>query len=125
MLFRSAAVGFDPWGATQLATGLQNDGVTMIEVRQGFRTLSEPSKKLEALILSRKLRHPDQPLLNWAISNVTIAQDPAGNIKPDKESSTERIDPVAALVTALAVWMFRGDQQVRESVYETKGLEWL
>jgi len=120
-------VAFDPWGATQLATGLLREGVPMIEVRQGFRSLSEPSKKLEALVLSKKLRHPDNPLLNWAVSNTVIDQDTdaAGNIKPSKASSTERIDPVAALVSALAGWMFQGEEHTAPSIYETKELEWL
>lgn len=123
--FDVVAVGFDPWGATHLATNLRDAGVPMGEVRQGYRTLSEPSKKLEALVLSQKLRHPDNPLLNWAVSNVCIEQDPAGSIKPSKAASTERIDPVAALVTAIAAWMFAGEQQTGPSVYETKGIEWL
>jgi phage terminase large subunit-like protein len=99
----------------------------MIEVRQGFRSLSEPSKKLEALVLSKKLRHPDNPLLNWAVSNTVIDQgtDAAGNIKPSKAASTERIDPVAALISALAGWMFQGEEHMGPSVYETKGIEWL
>jgi phage terminase large subunit-like protein len=120
-------VAFDPWGATQLATGLLREGVPMIEVRQGFRSLSEPSKKLEALVLSKKLRHPDNPLLNWAVSNTVIDQgtDAAGNIKPSKAASTERIDPVAALISALAGWMFQGEEHMGPSVYETKGIEWL
>lgn len=118
-------VAYDPWGATQLATGLDREGVPMVEVRQGFRSLSEPSKKLEALVLSKKLRHPDNPLLNWAVSNTVIDQDPAGNIKASKEASTERIDPVAALISALAGWMFQGEEHMGPSVYETKGIEWL
>jgi phage terminase large subunit-like protein len=89
----------------------------MLEVRQGFRTLSEPCKRLEALVVSRKIRHPDNQLLNWAVSNTITDADPAGNLKISKSSSTERIDPVAALVTALATWLHQRDQG-GPSVYE-------
>lgn len=110
-------IGYDPWNATQLASGLFTEGVPMLEVRQGFRTLSEPCKRLEALVVSRKIRHPDNQLLNWAVSNTITDADPAGNLKVSKSSSTERIDPVAALVTALATWLHQRDQG-GPSVYE-------
>lgn len=110
-------IGYDPWNATQLASGLFTEGVPMLEVRQGFRTLSEPCKRLEALVVSRKIRHPDNQLLNWAVSNTITDADPAGNLKISKSSSTERIDPVAALVTALATWLHQRDQG-GPSVYE-------
>jgi len=118
------AVGYDPWGATQLATQLFAEGVPMIEVRQGYRTLSEPAKRLEALVLGRKLRHNDNHLLNWAVSNCVLDIDPAGNVKPSKQSSTERIDPLAALVTALATWLHQKTDS-GPSVYEERNIEWV
>jgi phage terminase large subunit-like protein len=118
------ALGFDPWNATQLSTQLYGEGVPMLEVRQGYRTLSEPSKKLEALVVSRKIRHPDSQLLNWAISNVVCDQDPAGNLKPSKASSTERIDPAAALVTALATWLHQ-KVDTGPSIYEERDITWV
>lgn len=93
-------VAFDPWQATQMAIKLQEDGFTCVEIRQGFASLSEPTKELEKLVVSRKLRHGGHPVLRWAASNVAVSTDPAGNVKPDKAKSTERIDPIAALVNA-------------------------
>lgn len=100
--FEIAEIGYDPFNATQMALQLSDDGFTMVEVRQGFMTLSEPAKELEALSLSRALRHGGDPVLRWAVGNVAVEQDPAGNIKPSKKKSTERIDPVASLVNAIA-----------------------
>jgi len=117
--FRFRVVGYDPWNATQLALQLQSDGMQMVEVRQGYRTLSEPTKRFEALVLGHRLRHPGNPVLDWCISNVHCDMDPAGNVKPSKARSTERIDPVVATVTALAVAM--GDQS-GVSVYSERGL---
>jgi phage terminase large subunit-like protein len=117
-------IGYDPWNATHLASGLYTEGVPMLEVRQGFRTLSEPCKRLEALVTSRNIRHPDNCLLNWAVSNTVVDQDPAGNLKPSKSSSTERIDPLAALVTALATWVHQREEH-GPSVYEERTITWV
>lgn len=95
-------VAFDPWNATGLITQLQDDGATCVEVRQGFASLSAPAKELEKLVTARQLRHGGHPVLAWCAANVVVRQDPAGNLKPDKAKSTERIDGVIALVTALA-----------------------
>lgn len=124
--FRVRRIAYDPWSATQMATQLADEGLPMGEVRQGYRSLSEPSKKLEGLILQRKLRHGGNPLLAWSVSCACIEVDPAGNIKPSKRTSTERIDPIAALVTAIAGWMYGGEQS-GPSVYEEPGkaIEWV
>ena len=110
-----------------MATQLAHEGLPMGEVRQGFRSLSEPSKKLEGLILQRKLRHGGNPLLAWSVSCACVEIDPAGNCKPSKRASTERIDPLAALVTALAGWMYGGGEQSGPSIYEEPGkaIEWV
>jgi len=100
--FDLKTIGFDPWNATDLITRLQEqDGFTCVAVRQGFATLSAPSKALEAAILSKRLRHNGHPILRWCIGNVALETDAAGNIKPSKKDSTERIDGVVALVVAI------------------------
>jgi phage terminase large subunit-like protein len=125
--FKVRRIAYDPWSATQMATELADEGLPMGEVRQGYRSLSEPSKKLESLILTRKLRHGGNPLLAWAVSCACVEIDPAGNLKPSKRASTERIDPLAALVTALAGWMYGGGEQTGPSIYEEPGkaIEWV
>lgn len=95
-------LGFDPWNATDLIGRLEKqDGITCLKVRQGFATLSAPSKTLENSILSKRLRHDGHPVLRWNISNLSVESDAAGNIKPSKELSTERIDGAYALIMAL------------------------
>lgn len=98
---------FDPWNATQLSTELQEDGIPMVEMRQGFASLSAPSKEFLRLILSGGLAHGGNPVLRWMADNVTARQDPAGNIKPDKARSTGRIDGIAASVMAIGRAMLR------------------
>jgi len=95
-------VAFDPWNATDLVTRLQEqDGFTCVPMRQGFVSLSAPTKALETAVLGRRLRHDGHPVLRWCVSNVSVESDPAGNLKPSKKVSTERIDGVVALIMAI------------------------
>lgn len=94
-------IAFDPWNATDLVTRLQGDGFPCVPIRQGFAQLSAPTKALEKAILSKALRHDGHAVLRWTVGNVAIETDAAGNLKPSKKLSTERIDPVVALVMAV------------------------
>jgi phage terminase large subunit-like protein len=100
--FSLQMIAFDPWNATDLVTRLQQqDGLPCVQMRQGFPSLSAPTKALEQAILGRRLRHDGQPVLRWNVSNVAVESDPAGNLKPSKTKSTERIDGVVALIMAV------------------------
>lgn len=100
--FELKILAYDPWNATDLIARLEKlDGIPCVKVRQGFGSLSPPTKSLEAAILSRKLRHDGHPVLRWNIANASTEGDAAGNVKLSKELSTERIDGAVALVMAL------------------------
>lgn len=96
-------VGFDPWSAVQLSVQLESELGTgvMVPVRQGFATLSAPAKLLETLVARGELNHGGHPVLAYMADNVVLETDSGGNIKPSKKRSTQRIDGIAALVTAL------------------------
>jgi phage terminase large subunit-like protein len=94
-------VAYDPWNATELVKQLERDGFVCVPMRQGFASLSAPTKALETAILARQLRHDGDPILRWNVGNVAIEQDAAGNLKPSKRVSTERIDGVVALIMAV------------------------
>lgn len=118
--YKLVECAFDPWNATQLTTQLaEQDGLKMIQVRQGYQSLSAPSKELEKLVVSGRLHHGGHPIARWAAANVTLRTDPNGNIAPDKAKSTGRIDPIVALIMALS----RAVANVAPgSVYEHRGL---
>jgi len=82
--------------------------------------MSPPMKELERLILEHKLAHGNNPVLTWMADNLVVRQDPAGNLKPDKEKSTERIDGMVALVMALDRALRH--EAPKKSVYEERGL---
>jgi hypothetical protein len=97
-LFQVREISYDPWNATHIALRLQEEGAAMVEFRQGFRSMAAPTRELEKLIVSQKLAHGGNPVTRWMASNVAVAQDPAGNLKPAKHKSTERIDGIVALI---------------------------
>lgn len=114
-------LAFDRWGATQLMLEMQSDGLNVELCGQGFASMSAPSKEVERLVIGGTLRHPDNAVLNWCASNVAVEMDAAGNIKPSKKKSTERIDGMVALV--MAVWSAsRNAIGPCGSVYESRGL---
>jgi phage terminase large subunit-like protein len=94
---------FDPYNATHLANDLQKDGYTIVEARQGVRTLSEPTKLLREMISQGKVVHDGSPLLTWCLGNAKTEQDNNENVKLSKKnaSDTRRIDLASAVVNAM------------------------
>lgn len=100
-------IAYDPWNITDLITRLGGKGYNCVPVRQGYATLSPPTKEIEKDVRSHTLLHGGHAVLRWMASNVTTTQDPAGNIKPDKEKSTEKIDGIVAGIMARDRWLRR------------------
>jgi phage terminase large subunit-like protein len=94
-------VGIDRWNAAWMTPKLQAEGIEVVEVGQGFASLTAPAKQVEADIAAGFVHHDGNPVLSWMVANASAAQDAAGNIKPDKDKSNERIDGVAAWVDAV------------------------
>ena len=94
-------IAYDRWGAAQLVTDLQEDGATLIPMGQGVASMSAPTKELERLVVNSRIRHGGHPVLRWMAGNVAVEQDAAGNLKPSKKVSTERIDGIVALIMGL------------------------
>ncbi len=104
---RIREIAIDRWNSTQLATQLQGDGFEVIGFGQGFASMTAPTKELEALVLSGRIRHGGNAVLRWMAGNVSVEQDAAGNLKPSKKKSTEKIDGIVALVMALGRAMIK------------------
>lgn len=107
--FQCKGLAFDPWNATQVAIHLQNEGLSCVEFRQGYRSMAAPSKEIERLFTSGQLEHGNHPVLEWMFTNACYRKDPAGNIKPDKESAAEKIDGVVAAV--MGIGLMRADNE--------------
>lgn len=120
-LYDVREVAYDPWNATQLSIELMGDGINMVEMRQGFASLSGPSKELLRLVLSQGVAHGGNAVLRWMADNTAARQDPAGNVKPDKAKSTGRIDGIVASVMAIGR-AAAADPTGGKSIYEERGV---
>lgn len=95
------AILFDRWGATKIIKEMEDMGLTVLEFGQGFASMSPPSKEMEKLVLQKKIIFPDNPALKWCFANVIVETDAAGNLKPSKKRSREKIDMVVSSIMAL------------------------
>ena len=114
-------IAFDRWGAVQMVQNLEGMGFTVVPFGQGFKDMSPPTKELMKLTLEKKIAHGGHPVLRWMADNIFIRTDPAGNIKADKEKSTEKIDGVIALIMALDR-AIRCGNDTSASVYDERGI---
>lgn len=112
-------IAFDRWGAVQMVQNLEGLGFTVVPFGQGYKDMSPPTKELMKISLEGKIAHGEHPVLSWMMDNVYVRTDPAGNIKPDKEKSTEKIDGVVALIMALDRAIRK---EIKENVYEKRGM---
>ncbi len=100
--FRIESLAFDRYLANQLTTRLlDHHGLPVVGFGQGYLSMSGPSKELEKLVVGHTLAHGNNPVARWMAGCVSVRVDPAGNVKPDKSTSTSRIDGIVALVMAL------------------------
>jgi phage terminase large subunit-like protein len=114
-------IAFDRWGAVQMVQNLEGMGFTVVPFGQGFKDMSPPTKELMKLVLEERVAHGGHPVLRWMMDNIFIRTDPAGNIKPDKEKSTEKIDGAVATVMALDRAIRHQGENIN-SVYDERGL---
>ncbi|WNO78754.1 terminase TerL endonuclease subunit [Streptococcus suis] len=119
-IYHIKEIAYDRWNATQMVQNLEGIGLTMVPFGQGYKDMSPPSKELYKLMMEGKIQHGGHPVLKWMGQNVVMRQDPAGNIKPDKEKSVEKIDGIVALIMGL-------DRCIRHqtdegSIYDERGI---
>jgi len=115
--FNIIDVGFDRWGSAQVYQQAEKAGMLMVQVGQGYQSMSAPMKELERMIVSGLIAHGDNPVLTWMAHNLVAMRDPAGNLKPDKRRSREKIDGMVALIMALDR-ATRHDPDAGRSVYD-------
>ncbi|QGG47341.1 terminase large subunit [Heliorestis convoluta] len=112
---------YDRWGATQMSQNLEAMGFTVVPFRQGFKDMSPPTKELMRLVLSKQIAHGGHPVLRWMADNIFVKSDPDGNIKVDKEKSTEKIDGIVALIMGLARATVHSSE-ASDSIYDQRDM---
>jgi len=135
--FDLKALAFDRWGSQQIVSNLCDEfGFTIDEKEaknsrkpmlwqfgQGFARMSAPTKELLNYILARKIAHGGNPVLRWMANNVVVKTDSAGNLKPDKGKSTEKIDGIVALIMALDLAIRNANDKA--SIYAEREMRFL
>ncbi|MFW6033780.1 MAG: terminase TerL endonuclease subunit, partial [bacterium] len=109
-------IGYDPWNANETTVALGQDGFSLVPVRQGYSSLSAPTKRLERVVLEHELRHGGDPVLTWMASCLEVKRDEAGNVKPirpDIDRASTRIDGMSALAMAMFCWLKWGARRRR------------
>jgi phage terminase large subunit-like protein len=101
--FRVEGIAIDPWNSVGTQTRLLEEGLPVVRFRQGYASLSPAMKETERLILSGQLRHDGNPVMRWCVANTAVAMDPAGNIKPDRARSRDKIDGAVALIMSVGI----------------------
>jgi phage terminase large subunit-like protein len=119
--FNIREIAFDRWGAVQMVQNLEGMGFTVVPFGQGFKDMSPPTKELMKLTLEQKIAHGGHPVLRWMMDNIFVRTDPAGNIKADKEKSTEKIDGAVATIMGLDRAIRCGNNN-SASVYDERGI---
>lgn len=130
-------LAFDRWGSQMVVNALVAGGFSvdadersrggaplLVQFGQGYASMGPATKALEEWILAKRISHGGHPILAWMASNVVVRMDPAGNLKPDKAKSAEKIDGMVALIMAIDR-ASRDNREEMRSVYETRGFLWL
>jgi len=119
--YRIQRIAIDSWGAGEIVTRLQDDGLEIDPYPQNYSRLSEPTKELEGLILSQKINFAGNPVMRWMVGNTECKNDGSGHIRPIKKDgkNIHKIDGVVALIMALGTRM---SDKGKGSVYDTRGI---
>ena len=124
-MFDLREVPYDRLNFRTEALNLIDDGITATEIPQSFLHLSYPTKFLLSAYGDQKIRHGNNPVLNWMASCLQLQYDHKDNCqpsKPERMKSSKRIDGIQAIVTALARALVAGNTA---SIYETRGMKFL
>ena len=110
---------FDPWSASSTIQELQkqDNTLTIVEVGQNLKSLAEPTKLVQENIYSGRLKHDGNPLLTWAVGNCVVKVDSHNNLLLNKKLARQRIDPVSAMVTAMARGRFYSPVEEEQKDY--------
>jgi phage terminase large subunit-like protein len=97
-----AMVCFDSYQAMTLSPIIEEVGLTPVLVKQWIKYMTTPTKDFREAVYARRIMYSDNPLLSWAMGNATTETDSYQNfrVKKPKPNSKERVDPVAAILTA-------------------------
>jgi phage terminase large subunit-like protein len=128
--FDVQSVGFDRWNSSHLVNELMDEGIPVVKVGQGYLSMSPALKEVQRLVKMGaggaaadrrpRLRHGGNPVALWNVDNLAVDMDPAGNVKPSKATSADKIDGVSALCDAMSEAL--AAPEIKKSAYELHGV---
>lgn len=122
--FNLQSTSYDRWNSSQIIIELQDEGMKLNQFGQGYGSMSAPTKQFELLVLTEKIEHFNNQVLSWMLASTLVTTDPAGNIKPDKQKSSQKIDGIVASIMALGEWM-TAQADKSANPYSNRGLRTL
>lgn len=120
-LFKIVRTAYDRTFAGEIVQHLMAEECAMLDFGQGFMSMTTPTEHLMRYIKAASLDHGSHPVTRWCAENLVCRKDPAGNIKPDKEKSAEKIDGISAGINGIGAWLDKREKPDGPSVYEEKG----
>ena len=113
---------FDSYNAITMATEL-GQSKTVFKFPQNYRYYNAPCKSFEVAISEKRLSHDGSALMRWAVQNVRLSTDEYGNVKPNRDKSTDKIDPIVSTLMAYARAIETSvELTVKKSVYDSRGI---
>jgi phage terminase large subunit-like protein len=104
-----------------MVVDLVKEGVPVEPFGQGFGSMNAPTKEFEKLALEYQLRHGGDPVLKWALGNVTLQYSPSADIKVAKDKSHEKVDPVVATIMAIGQSLLDEEKSMETEAYKDRG----
>ena len=98
--YQVGGIGYDRWRATQLVINLKKEGLPLNPFGQGFASMHTPTVTVEKNIVSGIYNHGGNPVLTWQIGNVVLDKNAAGDVKPNKARSKDKIDGIVSMIMA-------------------------
>ena len=116
-------IAFDRWRFEDLGKLLSDEGIDlpMVEFIPGFKSYAPAVDAFERAVLDKRMQHNGNPLMRWQAGNVIIETDPAGNRKPTKSKSLDRIDGVISAIMACGL----AERDEGPKVYKGSGPMWV
>lgn len=108
-------VCYDPHNASAFLTDLEATGFDSVAISQSAKSLNDATVDFRLEIQSGNVEHDGNGALKWSIANAKTTSNSFGEIKIDKEYTTERIDIVDAIIDA---WTMAMKGEVKPDVNE-------
>ncbi len=122
-MFNILSFGYDRHFAGELVSALERDNIPMTKFGMGYISMGSPTQEFERMIVANEINHFKCPILSWNFNNCIVTKDPAGNLKPDKAKSIDRIDGAVASIIALG--MYLNKTETKKNPYEERGIRML